>query len=149
MTDIRNINNANLQSYFHWLDGGRDLPNQYIELECTFAPGEFHEQKIEEVYLEPRSLEIEEGKVSESQKQEWMTRYVEIGRTNYVEKICVNIENDLGGVYFYGWRNIEESPEYDKEGNMIDVYQNDLYGFVKVADNFTDFLSKLYCNGSA
>ena len=143
MIDIRNINNDSIQSYFQWLKDGRVLLNEYIEFELAREPGQFNEEKIEEVYAEPRSLEINE-KVSESQKQEWMSRYIEIGRTHSGEKICINIENNLGVIYFYGWRYMEETPIYNIYGDIEEVNQYEVYGFRKVADNFTDFLSKLF-----
>jgi len=128
-------NQKTVEEYKNWVAQDGVLLNRYFDIMEHKQIATKHITKLHSSTKE--LLEVSD---------EIANNFVEIGEDSNGEKICLNKSTD--GVYQYGWRNFGESYSYNKDGDIIDYHQDDVYGFKKIANSFNELLQELYCNGS-
>lgn len=121
-----------LVSYNNWLNSEEDLLNRYFDL------GSF------------KSVETKLVKEMHNKPKLFKDNFLEIGVDDNDDKICLyNGEGKHNGsIYLFGWLCFNERYSYDREGNEVEYFQDDVYGYIPLAKNFNDFLEMLYCNGA-
>jgi len=76
--------------------------------------------------------------------------YIIAGVKNLVGlAICIYIGNEehsnltKGAICLYGWLRFDERYTHDAEGNELEYFQDDVYGFSHIAADFSKFLEIL------
>ena len=126
---------SNSKSYNEWLERGENLLNTYFNINLQ---GRLRTLKVQKMHVAPKRLEND---------------FLEIGIADNDDKICIYIgEKEYknfakGTISLFGWLSFRERYTYDTEGNELEYFQDDVYGFSHISSDFSKFLEILYCNG--
>jgi hypothetical protein len=126
---------SNTTSYNEWLEAKENLFNTYFDITLQ---GRLRTLKVQEMHVTPKIFKND---------------FLEICVTENEDKICIYIGNEehsnltKGAICLFGWLRFDERYTHDAEGNELEYFQDDVYGFSHITADFSKFLEILYCNG--
>jgi hypothetical protein len=128
----------NLISCGNWLHNKEELLGLYFDVKRRYGT---YAVRINKMHTEPKKFSCD-----------FLTKetdhFVEIGTIKGDEKICIYTGdgNLNGNIHLFGLVDIAESYSYDVDGNE-EYNQDDVYGFMHIANSFDDFFNMAYING--